>query len=72
MTTIAKKPINKVPSADILAQKYYDNADMKRMLKVCDKTLYRYRKQNLLKYCIFGGKFYYPKKYFKQSMKIIN
>ena len=70
MNSKAKKPIDKAPLTSELKDKYFDNSDLKQILKVCDKTLYRYRKLNLLKYCLLGGKFYYPKKYFKNSMKI--
>ena len=39
-----------------------DNADMKQIFKVSDKTLYRWRKKEYLLYTKIGGKFYYPKK----------
>lgn len=50
-----------------LAEKLYDtdvldNADMKQLFKVSDKTLYRWRKKEQLLYFKIGGKFYYPKK----------
>lgn len=40
---------------------FYDNADMKSMLHVSDKTLYRWRQQGLVKFAKMNGKFYYPK-----------
>ena len=39
-----------------------DNADMKQIFKVSDKTLYRWRKKEYLLYTKIGGKFYYSKK----------
>ncbi len=39
-----------------------DNADMKILFKVTDKTLYRWRKSGYLPYYKMGGKFYYSKK----------
>ena len=39
-----------------------DNADMKLIFKVSDKTLYRWRKKEYLLYYKIGGKFYYSKK----------
>ena len=39
-----------------------DNADMKRIFNVCDKTLYRWRKKKSLIYIRIGGKFYYSKR----------
>lgn len=39
-----------------------DNADMKLIFKVSDKTLYRWRKKEHLLYIKIGGKFYYSKK----------
>ena len=40
---------------------FYDNADLKSMLHVSDKTLYRWRQQGLVKFAKMNGKFYYPK-----------
>lgn len=51
---------------------YCDNCDLARMLKVSPRTIYNMRKKNLLKYCKIGGKYYYPMKYIKRMMKIIN
>ena len=39
-----------------------DNADMKLIFKVSDKTLYRWRKKEHLLFTKVGGKYYYPKK----------
>ncbi|MFV0209743.1 helix-turn-helix domain-containing protein [Empedobacter falsenii] len=47
-------------------QKFYDNADLKRLLNVSDKTLYRMRKTNKIPYIKFGNKFYYPMQFFNQ------
>ncbi len=48
------------------SQKFYDNADLKSLLNVSDKTLYRMRKANKIPYIKFGNKFYYPKQFFNQ------
>lgn len=48
------------------SQKFYDNADLKSLLNVSDKTLYRMRKTNKIPYIKFGNKFYYPKQFFNQ------
>lgn len=39
-----------------------DNADMKLIFKVSDKTLYRWRKKGHLLYTKLGGKFYYSRR----------
>lgn len=38
---------------------YYDNADLKRMFNLGDKSLYRRRKEGSLPYIKIGGKIYY-------------
>lgn len=48
-------------------QKFYDNADLKRLLNVSDKTLYRMRKMNKIPYFKVGNKYYYPMQFFKQK-----
>lgn len=51
-------------------QKFYDNADLKSLLNVSDKTLYRMRKMNKIPFFKMGNKFYYPKQYFnKKALK---
>lgn len=42
-------------------EKLLDNSDAKRMLKICDRTLYRWRKENLICYTTIGNKHYYLK-----------
>lgn len=51
-----------------------DNADMKILFKVSDKTLYRWRKKEYLLFYKIGGKFYYPKKilYTTLYQKLLN
>ncbi|WP_225541549.1 helix-turn-helix domain-containing protein [Empedobacter stercoris] len=48
-------------------QKFYDNADLKRLLNVSDITLYRMRKMNKIPYFKVGNKYYYPMQFFKQK-----
>lgn len=38
---------------------YYDNADLKKMFNLGDKSLYRRRKDGKLPYIKIGGKIYY-------------
>jgi hypothetical protein len=52
----------------IIASTFYDNADVKVLLKVCDRTLYRYRTQKLIPYVKIGKKFFYPRQFFERSM----
>ncbi|WP_264520928.1 helix-turn-helix domain-containing protein [Flavobacterium sp. N1994] len=44
-----------------LEANYYDNADLKQLFKVCDKTLYRWRKTQQVPYAKIGGKIMYSK-----------
>ncbi|WP_225539531.1 helix-turn-helix domain-containing protein [Empedobacter stercoris] len=48
-------------------QKFYDNADLKRLLNVSDKTLYRMRKMNKIPYFKVGNKYYYPMHFFNDK-----
>ncbi|TGN24604.1 helix-turn-helix domain-containing protein [Empedobacter tilapiae] len=47
-------------------QKFYDNADLKSLLNVSDRTLYRMRKMNKIPFFKVGNKYYYPKQFFNQ------
>lgn len=38
-----------------------DNSDAKRLLKICDKTLYRWRKEKRIRSIMIGNKHYYSK-----------
>nr|WP_121272644.1 helix-turn-helix domain-containing protein [Pedobacter schmidteae] len=38
-----------------------DNSDVKRLLKVGDSTLYRWRKKKMINTQLIGGKYYYLK-----------
>ena len=66
--TISGEEFNKLQQLiTTIAATHYENdllddADMKRIFKVSDKTLYRWRKKEHLLYIKVGGKFYYPKK----------
>ena len=41
---------------------YLDNADMKQLFKVCDKTLHRWRKKDLVPHCKQGGRCMYSRR----------
>lgn len=49
---------------------WLDNNDLVRLLKVSDKTLYRWRKQGLLVPYRIGGKCYYSKKSLEEMMNV--
>lgn len=49
---------------------FYDNADLKHMFNVSDKTLQRWRKSNLVPYFTLGGKIFYPVAHFKEKAKV--
>lgn len=71
------KKTEKTPPQIILSSKeldlmFLDNADLGRLLKISPRTIYNMRKKNILKFCKIGGKYYYPLKYIKRMMKIIN
>lgn len=44
-----------------LEQELLDNSDAIRLLKISDKTLYRWRKQKLITAHLIGNKHYYVK-----------
>lgn len=46
-----------------------DNSDAVRLLKISDKTLYRWRKQNLISTQVIGNKHYYNKADLVRLMK---
>ncbi|MGV4413586.1 helix-turn-helix domain-containing protein [Chryseobacterium sp. T1] len=46
-------------------EKYYDNADMKRLFHVSDTTLYRMRRNGSIPFIKFGRKLFYPVSFFK-------
>ena len=49
------------------SQKFYDNADLKCLLNVSDRTLYRMRKMNKIPFFKVGNKYYYPIQFFNQK-----
>ena len=46
-------------------EKYYDNADMKRLFHVSDTTLYRMRRDGSIPFIKLGRKLFYPVSFFK-------
>lgn len=48
-------------------QKFYDNADLRSLLNVSDRTLYRLRKMNKIPFFKLGNKYYYPKEFFNKQ-----
>lgn len=71
--TLKKKPqIVQLISASELSLIYYDNSDIKILLKVSASTIYRWRAKKILKYCKIGSKYFYPKAVIERMMKIRN
>ena len=48
--------------------KWYDNADVKRILNISDSTLARYRKNKVIPFVLLGKKYIYPGKYFNEVL----
>lgn len=49
-------------------QKFYDSADLKCLLNISDKTLYRMGKQGKIPFFKLGKKCFYPKSFFNQKV----
>jgi predicted site-specific integrase-resolvase len=47
---------------------WYDNFDVMHILKISDSTLARYRKQEKIPFTKLGGKYFYPREFFENSM----
>ena len=45
--------------SDKIRKKYYDNKDIREMLKVNDKLIRKYRELGMLGYSQYGGKYWY-------------
>ncbi|AQX06197.1 helix-turn-helix domain-containing protein [Elizabethkingia meningoseptica] len=52
---------------DTRNEKFYDSADLKRLLNISDKTLYRMRVNKSIPCVRFGKKYFYPKSYFNNK-----
>lgn len=48
--------------------KWYDNADVKRILNISDSTLARYRKNKVIPFVVLGKKYIYPGKFFDEIL----
>lgn len=46
-----------------------DNADAKKYLQICDKSLQRRRDSGKIPFVKIGGKYYYPKSFFTHQFK---
>ena len=64
-------PRKKAPRTnyDDLSTKYYDNADLKILLKISDATIWRWRKNKILHFVKIGGKYYYRRKFINKLME---
>ncbi|WP_035758649.1 helix-turn-helix domain-containing protein [Flavobacterium tegetincola] len=67
-----KTKLPKAISASELASQYYDNADIKILLKISASTVYRWRNKEILKFSKIGPKFFYPKAVIERLMAIRN
>ena len=47
---------------------YFDSADVKQLLKISDKTLYRMRNKGDIPYFKIGKKYLYPIKFFTDKI----
>lgn len=50
-----------LPLINLEDEELLDNSDAKRLLKICDSTLYRLRKKKLITCRLIGNKQYYLK-----------
>ena len=48
---------------------FVDNQDMKLIFNVCDKTLWRWRKNQVVPFTKFGGRIVYPRTVIKSIME---
>jgi hypothetical protein len=63
---VVKETQNHLPAKQLnpindLHDDLIDNTDAKRMLQICDRTLYRWRKKKLIDSQMIGNKYYYRK-----------
>lgn len=54
----------------VTAHEWLDNTDVKQLLKISDRTLYRLRSSGQLPAKKIGGKWYYPRKALDQCHKV--
>lgn len=60
---------NATPHHTPIDEELLDSSDAIRMLKICDKTLYRWRKDNFIPSRLIGNKRYYLKADLIKAMK---
>lgn len=53
-----------------IAEEWLDNTDVKQLLKISDRTLYRLRSSGQLPAKKIGGKWYYPRKALVRNFNI--
>ena len=51
-------------------EEWLDNADVKQLLKISDRTLHRLRSTQTLRCQKIGGKWYYPRKALEQYFAV--
>lgn len=64
---ILKALLDALKNYETSGEKFYDSADLKRLLNISDSTLYRLRKTNSIPFIHFGKKYFYPKSFFDKK-----
>jgi tRNA A37 N6-isopentenylltransferase MiaA len=62
------KKKSKIKSHRIDLNMWLDNVDVKQILRISESTLARLRKSEKIPYLELGGKIYYPRTFFEDSM----
>ena len=57
--TAIQKELDEIRRTHSVPKKYYDNKDIREMLKVNDKLIRKYRELGMLGYSQYGGKYWY-------------
>lgn len=69
---LTAKQIEALNHKRFLSTMYYDNNDMQIIFKISYITLWRWRKENYIKYCMIAKKYFYPKVHVDRIMFIRN
>ncbi len=60
--------LQKLESMSVSGTAYYDNADLKQLFHISDRTIYRLRCSRQIPFFKFGGKYFYPKSFFDKAI----
>jgi len=67
--TNIKKELDEIRKTHSVPKEYYDNKDIREMLKVNDKLIRKYRESGMLGYSQFGGKYWYSSEDIKSFLE---